>query len=248
MTEAEWLACEGPDLLVLHITRAGSAARTVAGLRKLRLYACACCRQIWDILPDGGSRRVVELSEQFADGLVDRRALREAAEWAVEAARRQRELAVEECGISRLGQPHVHPAVTRWRAAQVVERVSGDMPHGANVIGALIAEEVSPRGVAHEKRVQAALVRDLYGNPFRPPALLDGRLRNWGRDVIVRLAQAGYDQRASQSGELDGQRLAVLSDALEEAGCAYADILAHLRSPGPHVRGCWALDLILGKQ
>jgi hypothetical protein len=46
----------------------------------------------------------------------------------------------------------------------------------------------------------------------------------------------------------DPQRLAVLADALEEAGCNDAEILTHLRSPGPHVRGCWALDLILGKQ
>ena len=56
-----------------------------------------------------------------------------------------------------------------------------------------------------------------------------------------------YDERLMPSGELDLGRLAVLSDALEEAGCTSAEILTHLRSPGPHVRGCWALDLILGK-
>ena len=48
-------------------------------------------------------------------------------------------------------------------------------------------------------------------------------------------------------GTLDRARLAVLSDALEEVGCTDTALLSHLRSPGPHVRGCWALDLVLGK-
>jgi hypothetical protein len=64
----------------------------------------------------------------------------------------------------------------------------------------------------------------------------------------VSLAQAAYDERNLPSGHLDNARLAVLSDALEEAGCTDADILSHLRSPGLHVRGCWALDLVLAKE
>ena len=63
-----------------------------------------------------------------------------------------------------------------------------------------------------------------------------------------RLAQAAYDQRELPSGTLDTARFVVLADGLEEVGCADADILGHLRGPGPHVRGCWALDLLLGKQ
>jgi hypothetical protein len=63
---------------------------------------------------------------------------------------------------------------------------------------------------------------------------------------VTSLATAAYDERILPSGELDPARLAVLSDALEEAGCDDPDILNHLRSSGPHVRGCWAVDLILG--
>ena len=63
----------------------------------------------------------------------------------------------------------------------------------------------------------------------------------------VSLAQAAYDQRILPIGHLDPARLAVLSDALEETGCTDAELLGHLREPGPHVRGCWALDLILAK-
>jgi hypothetical protein len=65
--------------------------------------------------------------------------------------------------------------------------------------------------------------------------------------VVVRLAQAAYEERQMPAGTLDNTRLAVLADALEEAGCDNADILAHCRSGGEHVRGCWVVDLILGK-
>jgi hypothetical protein len=65
---------------------------------------------------------------------------------------------------------------------------------------------------------------------------------------LVALAQAAYDQRELPAGTLDPTRLAVLADALEEAGCDQADLLSHLRDPGPHVRGCWVIDLLLGKE
>jgi hypothetical protein len=64
---------------------------------------------------------------------------------------------------------------------------------------------------------------------------------------VVRLAQAAYDERHMPEGTLDNVWLAVLADALEEAGCSDAEILNHLRRPGPHVRGCWVIDLCLGK-
>jgi hypothetical protein len=88
------------------------------------------------------------------------------------------------------------------------------------------------------------LVRDVFGNPFRsvPVALA------WLTPQVVALAQAAYDERELPAGTLDISRLAVLADALEEAGCTAPDLLNHLRSPGPHYRGCFVLDLLLGKQ
>ena len=65
--------------------------------------------------------------------------------------------------------------------------------------------------------------------------------------TVLGLARSAYDDRALRRGELQADRLAVLADALEDAGCTEQDVLGHLRGPGPHVRGCWALDLILGK-
>ena len=82
------------------------------------------------------------------------------------------------------------------------------------------------------------------------PAYLTGQrfdLLAWNDAVVVRLAQSAYEERHLPAGTLDNGRLAVLADALEEAGCTDADILDHLRGPGPHVRGCWPVDLCLGK-
>ncbi len=89
----------------------------------------------------------------------------------------------------------------------------------------------------------ALLLHDIFGNPFRP-VLLDP---SWQTPTILALATAAYDTRILPTGELDLSRLAVLADALEDAGCTDAAILEHLRGPGPHVRGCWAVDLLLGK-
>jgi hypothetical protein len=97
-----------------------------------------------------------------------------------------------------------------------------------------------------EQSDQAALLRDLFGTPFRPVAL-DPSWLAWEGGTVVRLAQAAYDNRKLPEGHLEPDRLAVLADALEDAGCTHADLLGHLRSPGPHVRGCWAVDLLLGK-
>jgi hypothetical protein len=90
---------------------------------------------------------------------------------------------------------------------------------------------------------QCGLLQDIFGN-LVPPVSIDSTCVT---PTVTNLAQAAYEERALPSGELDSARLAVLSDALEEAGCDDPDILDHLRGPGPHVRGCWVLDLLTGR-
>jgi hypothetical protein len=90
---------------------------------------------------------------------------------------------------------------------------------------------------------QAHLLRDVVGNPFRCPTFDRATLTPTASSI----AQAVYEERLLPSGELDPLRLAVLADALEEVGCN-SECISPLRSPGPHVRGCWAIDLILGKE
>jgi hypothetical protein len=88
---------------------------------------------------------------------------------------------------------------------------------------------------------QAASLRDIFGNPLRPAPRIDPAWLAWNGGAVPGLARAVYDDRAFD-------RLPVLADALEDAGCSDAELLGHLRGPGPHARGCWAVDLILGKE
>ena len=84
------------------------------------------------------------------------------------------------------------------------------------------------------------LLREVFGNPFGP-LTIDPLWLAWNGGTVTTLAQSIYDDRAFD-------RLPIMADALEEAGCTNADILAHCRQPGEHVRGCWVVDLILGKE
>jgi hypothetical protein len=88
----------------------------------------------------------------------------------------------------------------------------------------------------------------LHRLPFRPLPALSASLLSWNDALVVRLAQAAYEHRILPSGHLDPQHLAVLADALEDAGCANPDVLSHLRGAGPHVRGCWPVDLLLDRE
>jgi hypothetical protein len=88
-----------------------------------------------------------------------------------------------------------------------------------------------------EIAAQVALVRCVFGNPFRPVTLAPA----WLTASVRQLAQAIYDDRAFD-------RLPILADALEDVGCDNADVLGHCRQGGEHVRGCWVVDLVLGRE
>jgi hypothetical protein len=93
-----------------------------------------------------------------------------------------------------------------------------------------------------ERAAHASLLRCLF-HPFQPTRLMS----LWQTPTVLALAQAAYNERTMPAGTLEPDRLAVLADALEDSGCTDADMLLHLRGPGPHVRGCWVVDLLLGK-
>jgi hypothetical protein len=99
-------------------------------------------------------------------------------------------------------------------------------------------------GLEHAEEVLCHLLRDIIANPFRPP-LVASSLLAWQDGLIGRLAEATFDDRLLPSGHLDSARIGVLCDALEDAGCPPDnEALIHLRHPGPHVRGCFAVDLL----
>jgi hypothetical protein len=82
------------------------------------------------------------------------------------------------------------------------------------------------------------LIRDIFGNPFRS-ATIDPTILHWHDGIVTKLAQGIYEDRAFD-------RLPILGDALEEAGCTDEAVLEHAHAEGPHALGCWLLDALLG--
>jgi hypothetical protein len=226
MTEAEWLASTDPTPMLEFL-------RGKASDRKLRLFASSCCRQSWRYIPDSASRRAVEVSELFADRKVRAAKLSAAASEANEVA-----------------SSIAHEALITMTSSKYAEK---DGAYGAARCAArtIDAEQVgrlawlaSPRPRSN----QCALLRDNFGNPFRPSPPLPPAVLAWNDRTVPRLAQAAYEERHLPEGTLDPGRLAILADALLDAGCEDDSLIQHCREPGPHVRGCWAVDLLLGKE
>jgi hypothetical protein len=183
--------------------------------RRLRLFACACCRHVWPRLTDVRSRCAVDVAEQFADGAVEPDVLARAEQQATEAAQA---CSPESATAAWLACGSAHPS-TSGTLILTTRRAWTD------------------KLVAPDKLM--GLARDLFGHPFRPVVIEPAWLA-WNGGTVARLAEAIYVNR-------DFDRLPILADALEEAGCADADLLQHCRSREEHARGCWAVDAILGK-
>jgi hypothetical protein len=232
MTEEVWLGCDYPQPMLQFL-------RGAASDRKLRLFACACCRRRIGSGPsDEVLLRAVRVAEDHVEGLAEPGAL--AAVYA--AAGALAELPSPVVGWDNLGALEY----LDWLAANVIVGVCAPAVgvDDAADVASSAADLVALAGATDiEQDAQSGLVRDIFGNPFRR-VTIDS---SWRVPFVHSLAQAAYDERILPGGELDPQRLAVLADALEEVGAAQ-DVFGHLRGLGPHVRGCWVVDLCLGKQ
>ncbi|HYT92794.1 MAG TPA: hypothetical protein VEL76_29020 [Gemmataceae bacterium] len=263
-TEAEWLACDDPSSMLRR-------ARFRFARRKSRLFAVACCRRIWDLLVDERSRRAVEVAELHADGVANDEELGAVAV-AAGAAHDEMFQLVGKLGaclewaatfVAEANPCHAARSVSWAAATPRAYEIRTPRPEGwydfdyrpctvtrRSVPSALNSGQWEVRDLEQsmatgaERPIQAALIRCVFGNPFRPVSVDPA----WLTPPVVHLAQAAYEQRTLPEGSLDTTLLTILADALEEAGCTNADILTHLRGPGPHVRGCWPIDLILRKK
>jgi hypothetical protein len=221
--------------------------------RKLRLFACSCYYRIQHLLPHVGAHIAVEVAEQVADGLKSENERRQA-----EARVREPLDALEDRwrasrGAERIALLPTHEAlalagVILWDQAQKAAYYAASNAHLALACLANPAAASSDSSFcasrAAEERVQTDLLRCIFGPLPVHPVTFDP---TWRIPAVLALAQAAYDNRILSASTLDPERLAVLADALEESGCTDADILGHLRGPGPHVRGCFALDALLDK-
>jgi hypothetical protein len=216
MTEQEWLEYTNPaEMLEFLRQEAYCRRRPQPSRRKLRLFACACCRRVWPSLSDAG-RRAVEVAERYAD----RRATRHELALAFTAAKAGARTGNAGLAAVRAAVPRGSPDEAAVQAA-----LAGDVRHWVA-----------------ECAAQAALVRDIIGNPFRPAPFTPLPWARWGAGDFAKRARTIYESR-------DFARLPALADDLEAGGFAYADVLRHCRQPGvEHVRGCWVLDLLLGKE
>jgi hypothetical protein len=237
VTETEWLAASDPGPLLEFLRGRGSD-------RKLRLFACACCRRIRPKRFGPHLRDLVEACEGLADGAVPRARLDTYYRAAMSRAKLERP-AMMAAAMAPLWAA-AHDAVTAAveACAAVAEYRGGNAAPGEALRH---AEDPGRGGQPDEAVEQAALLREIFGNPFRVPPAVNAAGLAWNGGTVRRLARSSYERRLLPSGRLDPERLAVLADALEEAGRTDAAILGHLRGPGPHVRGCWAVDLLLGK-
>jgi hypothetical protein len=251
MTEAEWLACTEPQKMLSFLSQRDASAR------KFRLFTTACARRLWLVMSSDHPRKIVLDAERFADGLLS------------EARRQEQEQRFRATFPPRMTPDQPMPP---WYLADMVAYYtiwsnSAANPghtlhlneHGANCVSqwvgfTLVYQETDnwaawpasnhPIGRV-EGNTHCLMIRDLFGNPFRPLAL-DPSWLTWHDATIPALAQSAYDDRHLPSGHLDNHRLAVLADALTDVGCSDPDILAHCRGPGSHGRGCWVIDLLLG--
>ena len=202
MTEQEWQAASEPQALLQFLASNGKASD-----RKLRLFAVACSRRMWDRTDDLG-RNAVEAAENFADGSTGPEELR-AARLACQGAG----------GQAAWYAAATNPAIAARNAARSAQA-------GAATLGT----------EADELLAQTILLREIFANPFRPLS----NDQAWLMPDLAKLAQAIYDSRAFD-------RMPKLADALEKAGCITEEILGHCRGSGPHVRGCWVVDIVLGR-
>jgi hypothetical protein len=229
MTEVEWLSCTYPKPMLAFL-------KGKASDRKLRLFAVACCRRIWHLLTDDRSRKVVQLSEKYAEYSASHDELTMALNEAIEAAQTGRppsdaaEAACFEMAVNDLGMTGAADAAAD-AAAHATATTAYQEAAGY---------DYDPAAISAERVEQYRLLADIVGNPFHPTTL-DPVWTAWKDAPVVRLAQGIYEERAFD-------RLPILADALEKAGCTDRDILDHCRGPGTHVRGCWVIDLLLGKE
>lgn len=271
MTEAEWLACDNlyPMLIFLRgdiepatqdpDTRgriissfgdlvSGPAARVSS--RKLACFALECCRKWWELPLDETSQELIRSYEMF---------LQQQTSWADFLAICGQIWGVQQSSTTNSTETVSVSVIHEWSPTpfgvssltQQLAWVTASYVHRHRI------EELTRTATEEDlfgwgffgyefpgfnqtaKQVFAplpALLREIVGNPFRSVAVDS----SWRTSTVIALADGIYTERAFD-------RLPILADALQEADCHNEDLLSHLRGPGPHARGCWALDLALGQ-
>ena len=215
MTEEEWLSSPDPTPMLEFL-------RGKASDRKLRLFAVACCLRVRHLIRNDGVFDALRASEQFADGIIDQEEMR--------LRRVERRYAVNSA----------HPPTQAVAAASHERRVQPE--ETSRLVADSVADTEAAMGNwnavrAREQLGQCVLIRDIFGNPFRPVTPDP----SWITSTVTTLARQMYDTR-------DFSAMPIMADALQDAGCGDEQVLSHCRGEGVHVRGCWLVDLLTERE
>ena len=191
--------------------------------RKIRLFNAAVCRRFWNYLPEA-SQAILAESELIADGTAHvGSGKNDLCHWANEVVSSfDREFPAK-------NYPNEDFRIRRNSAIAVCYGVLPDELWGA----VSYFWEIDPS----ERHPHSVTIRDIFGNPFRAVTFNS----EWRTLSVVSLSQTIYDTRSFD-------RMPELGDALDRAGCRDQAIIDHCRQPSEHVRGCWVVDLVLGKE
>lgn len=220
MTERDWFLSTDPRGMLANLPHSTQ--------RKLYLWCVACCRRIWDLFVDANSRYAVVSAERYADGEPSAVTLYPSRIAGRIQLSTPQYLRAHQAGEACNAYP---PDALGCSVACAQARYEEAFAHRSQ-----LTEEECNEVVTQEFAIQADLLRDIYGNPFRSIAFDP----SWRTSTAVGLAQSMYESR-------DFGAMPILADALEEAGCDNPDVLTHCRGTVPHSRGCWVVDLVLGK-
>ncbi|WP_246523162.1 hypothetical protein [Gemmata palustris] len=235
MTEKQWLKCAEPELM-------SELLKTQLSERKSRLLACAICRDMGREIKDQRFSRMIVTGERWADEGIeppeadevsnDGDTLHDEAWAAGNLGTSIAALSTQFCIMPvplHSFFPPPKPKLQGWRrvleiSSKVLDRVLGN-------------ENEAQAHFREERRTRCYYAREVLGNPFRPVTFAP----DWRTSTALALAAQMYRSR-------DFSAMPILADALQDAGCENTDILNHCRGPGPHVRGCWGVDLVLEKE
>jgi len=224
MKEKRWLSCKEPLPLIEYLGKTDLWTS-----RKVRLFGVACCRRLAHLLSGKAIRAALETAEQFADGMATAKKLASAEKRAWEAQKGpfpDDERA--ELGAYAMAAEAVYRLCEQPGSMEICDMLD-------SISSATVCDPDNPE---EEDIFQAALVREVAGNPFRPVSLDPA----WRTSTVVALAKQMYESR-------DFSTMPILADALQDADCVSDDILSHCRDTRQaHVRGCWVVDKVLGKE
>jgi hypothetical protein len=196
MTEEEWRKSNDSDFMLRFLRE------TVVAVRKLRAFSASCFESARSLFPDQRQQHGLQILVNRVDASDSNIELRNVT------SRLRQAIPLDQWRDLEIQTDDLH-----YAALMLYREFASNRPssHATAVADAFVEWEL-------EKRKQSHLLRDIFGNPFRPVAFDPA----WRTSTAIGIATGIYDERAFD-------RMPILADALQDAGCENADIFTHCR-------------------